>query len=310
MSIKDALQKEFQIKRNEAQVAADINMKNAMNIEDFKNTFNNIRAIQFEIAKCEFLQNDTTPLIEKLKSEKEKLKDVLEKNNIDSFSLKPQYECNKCKDTGRINGEDCECFKKALSEKLIGQSGLNIKTLPDFDNMCYDIVKNPSHKASYVKASEIFKKYIERLKSTEKKLILLSGNVGVGKTHLLKATANEAIKNGYYTIYTTAFDLNKTFLKYHCAKLDEKDDILNGFINCDLLLIDDLGTENILKNVTIEYLYLIINQRLELNKNTIITTNLNMNELKDTYDERITSRLANVRTCITATLLGDDLRIN
>ena len=104
--------------------------------------------------------------------------------------------------------------------------------------------------------------------------------------------------------------MNNLFLKYHCAPLEEKDNVLEKILECDLLLIDDLGTENILKNVTNEYLYLIINQRLETNKNTIITTNLNADDLKNLYDERIVSRLANKQTCITAVLPGSDLRLN
>ena len=75
MSIRDTLQKEFQMKRTDAQITADTNLKNAMMIDEFKNTFNNIRAIQFDIAKLEFQHNDTTPLREKLKLEKGNLKE-------------------------------------------------------------------------------------------------------------------------------------------------------------------------------------------------------------------------------------------
>ena len=157
---------------------------------------------------------------------------------------------------------------------------------------------------------KIFKEYISKLKTTDKKLFLLNGQVGVGKTYIIKATTHEAIKQGYFALYTTAFDLNKAFLNYHCAKLDEKDKILDKYLSCDLLLIDDLGTENKLNNVTTEYLYLIINQRLESGKNTIITTNLNINELKDSYDERIMSRISNKQTCVQTMLQGNDLRIN
>ena len=165
-------------------------------------------------------------------------------------------------------------------------------------------------KVSFNLLIKLFKSYISKLKSTDKKLFLLSGQVGVGKTYILKATTHEAIKNGYFSLYTTAFDLNKSFLNYHCAKLENKDEIISKYLDCDLLLIDDLGTENKLNNVTTEYLYLIINQRLESGKNTIITTNLQIDQLKDLYDERIMSRISNKQTCITTNLTGNDLRLN
>ena len=97
-------------------------------------------------------------------------------------------------------------------------------------------------------------------------------------------------------------------MKYHCAKLEEKDEILNNYINCDILCIDDLGTENILKNVTCEYLFLIINERLIRNKATIITTNLNLTQIIDVYDERIYSRLKDKQSSIVVNLTGDDIR--
>ena len=310
MKIHDELLKEFKDKKIHVEYIADINLKNALSHKDIKESYDKIRSLQLDYAKAKFIKNDTLKIVEKIKNEKENLKTLLKKHNIDAATLKPQYACKNCNDQGIINNKMCDCFKKELSKKLLLNCGLDYNNLPDFDKMSYDIIKNQEEKERYIKICELFKKYIVKLKETDKKLILVSGEVGVGKTYILKATTHEAIKNGYYSIYTTAFDLNKMFLNYHCAPLNEKDDILNKYFECDLLLIDDLGTENILKNVTVEYLYLIINQRLELGKNTIITTNLNMNELKNIYDERIMSRLANKQTCINTTLQGSDLRWN
>ena len=211
---------------------------------------------------------------------------------------------------GFINNTPCECFNTELSKKLLVNSGLNYNNLPSFDNITYDIIVDEIQKKNYATCCKIFKEYVSKLKSTDKKLFLLSGQVGVGKTYILKATSHEAIKLGYFALYTTAFDLNKSFLNYHCAKLEDKDPILDKYLSCDLLLIDDLGTENRLNNVTIEYLYLVINQRLESGKNTIITTNLNIEQLKDNYDERIMSRISNKQSCIQTILKGNDLRIN
>lgn len=310
MEMYDALLKEFKNKKQEAEYTADVNLRAAMTNADFKQTYNLVRSLQLDYARAQYSNSSTEDIKKNILSAKAKLKDIAKKLNIDTNTLKPNYSCNKCNDSGIINGVYCDCFKKELSKQLLENCGLNYNNLPDFDTLSYDIVKNNAQKDKYIKTCELFKKYIGKLKETEKKLIFLNGNVGVGKTYILKATTHEAIKQGYYALYTTAFDLNKSFLAYHCAKLNEKDEILNKYLECDLLLIDDLGTENILKNVTVEYLYLIINQRLESGKNTIITTNLSLDELKDTYDERIMSRISNKQTCITTMLDGDDLRIN
>jgi len=310
MEMYNNLLKEFKIKKQEAEYLADVNLRNAMANTEFKTAYNLVRSLQLDYAKAQYSNKPTEEIKQNIISTKSKLKDIAKKLNIDTNTLKPQYSCNKCNDLGLINGEYCDCFKKELSKRLLENCGLDYNNLPDFDTLSYDIVKNITHKDKYIKTCELFKKYISKLNESEKKLIFLNGNVGVGKTFILKATTHEAIKQGYYALYTTAFDLNKSFLAYHCAKLDEKDEILNKYLECDLLLIDDLGTENILKNVTVEYLYLVLNQRLESGKNTIITTNLNLDELKDIYDERIMSRISNKQTCITTMLTGDDLRIN
>ena len=306
----DTLLKEFKSKKLEAEYNADINLRDALAHHEFKDTYNLVRSLQLDYAKAQYNGKPTSEIKQNILSAKSKLKEIAKKLNINTDILKPQYSCSKCNDLGLTNGEYCDCFKQELSKRLLLNCGLDYNNLPDFDKMSYDIVKDNTQKDKYIKTCELFKKYISKLKDTEKKLIFLNGDVGVGKTYILKATTHEAIKNNYYALYTTSFDLNKSFLAYHCAKLDEKDNILNKYLECDLLLIDDLGTENILKNVTIEYLYLIINQRLESGKNTIITTNLSLDELKDTYDERIMSRISNKQSCITTILTGNDLRIN
>lgn len=309
--IKEALKKEFLEKKIKCEYDAEINLKLAFEkYPTFKNSYDKIRSLQLEYAKLTYQNIDVKEVLGKIKKEKENLHSIAKNNNIDLTSLKPNYSCKKCNDLGFINNTPCECFNSELSKKLLQNSGLNYNNLPDFDNIKFDILLDQNQKKNYMMCCKVFKEYVSKLKTTDKKLILLSGQVGVGKTFILKATTHEAIKKGYFALYTTAFDLNKAFLNYHCAKLEDKDKMLDKYLSCDLLLIDDLGTENKLNNVTIEYLYLVINQRLESGKNTIITTNLNIDELKDTYDERIMSRISNKQTCIQTVLQGKDLRLN
>ena len=151
--------------------------------------------------------------------------------------------------------------------------------------------------------------YIEKFSITTKRFIVLSGKVGVGKTHLLQCAVKKAIDEGILSYYTTAFNLNQDMLKYHCAPLHEKESIIQKYLDADLLCIDDLGTESIYKNVTIEYLYLILNERQQKNKNTIITTNLNPAQIQDTYDDRIFSRLISKKDSILVEINSEDLRL-
>ena len=311
MDIKEQLKKAFLERKLQHEYDAEVNLNSAFkHFPEFKKSYDTIRSYQLDYAKLKYQNLDTAEVLNNIKKEKENLHNLAKNNKIDLSALKANYTCKKCGDLGFIGNSPCECFNSELSKKLLVNSGLDYKNLPDFDNIKFDIISDENQKKNYTACCKIFKEYINKLKTTDKKLFLLSGQVGVGKTYILKATTNEAIKKGYFALYTTAFDLNKAFLNYHCAKLEEKDKILEKYLSCDLLLIDDLGTENKLNNVTIEYLYLIINQRLESQRNTIITTNLNINELKDSYDERIMSRISNKQTCVQTMLQGNDLRLN
>ncbi len=131
----------------------------------------------------------------------------------------------------------------------------------------------------------------------------------MGKTYLLHGVVKESLQKNKFVVYTSAFNLNKDFLSYHCAKLEDKDEILSNYLNCDILCIDDLGTENILKNVTNEYLFLILNERLIKNKATVITTNLTLTQILEVYDERIYSRLKDKKSSIVVNITGEDIRL-
>ena len=262
----------------------------------------------FEIAKAKHNKADTKELESRLINLKKSLYNNMEAKGFDIEFLKNPYECNACKDKGRIDGNYCSCYFNRLSKYILENSGLNADKLPDLKKIKFDFLKDENAVKLRTQLVKILQDFVTKCTDSGKKTLLISGNVGVGKTYLMHGVVNEGIKQNKFVVYTTAFNLNKDFLKYHCAKLEEKDDILNNYINCDILCIDDLGTENILKNVTCEYLFLIINERLIRNKATIITTNLNLTQIIDVYDERIYSRLKDKQSSIVVNLTGDDIR--
>ena len=135
------------------------------------------------------------------------------------------------------------------------------------------------------------------------------GDTGVGKTHLLGCLTTYALDKNILIKYATAFNFNQDMLKYHCAKLEDKEEIIGQYINSEILFIDDLGTENRINNVTNEYLYLVINERMQNHKKTIITTNLDFAQIQEVYGERIFSRLMHKKESLKINLSGDDLRV-
>ena len=104
------------------------------------------------------------------------------------------------------------------------------------------------------------KKFCEVFPDTTKNIII-SGTVGTGKSYLAGCVANDLLKKGYNVVFITAIELNAILLKYHTAPIDEKSLYLEVLTDCDLLIIDDLGTEPIYQNVTSEYLLTILSER-------------------------------------------------
>ena len=145
----------------------------------------------------------------------------------------------------------------------------------------------------------------------DKTVILLSGGTGVGKTHLSKCMANELIKKGQLVTLTTAFKMNQDFLKsYSSRDLEEKQALLEKYLSAEILFIDDLGTELVQKGITINFLYQVLNERKSNKMPTVITTNLDLKDIRDIYDERISSRIIDKQTSICLQIDGKDLRLN
>ena len=227
--------------------------------------------------------------------------------------FKPVYTCPDCKDTGYINGEKCHCFKQAIINTVYSQS--NIKEILDkenFDSFSFeyyskeDINSNTglSSLDAAQKAFEESHRFIEEFDNKPKNL-LFYGDTGVGKTFLSNCVAKELLDKGYSVIYFTAFQFFDILSK---GVFDKDADAIaahQNIFDCDLLIIDDLGTE-LSNKFTTSQLFLCVNERILRSKSTIISTNLNMNQIIDVYSERTFSRLSSSYTFLK--LFGDDIR--
>ncbi len=232
---------------------------------------------------------------------KNKMQNLL--NEMKISSIEPQYFCSKCNDTGYIDGKFCQCFIEIANEILKTESGF--AKLEDFESSNFDLFDDK------ITTQKIYTKMKQWCNSNfNKTLIYISGGTGAGKTHLVKCMANELIKNNHLVCLTTSFAINQDFIKSYTTKdLEKKQSLLSKYLQSEILIIDDLGTEIRQPFITNNYLYQILNERKVKKLPTLITSNLKIADLQDYYDERISSRIIDKSSSICLNLEQQDLRL-
>ena len=289
--IKEA-QKEICLRKSNAENIANLYMQKALSCVEYKNLYSQKMSAQIENAKQEVYGNKTKIDITEIDK---KLDKVLKQLNIKKELLFPNYVCKKCNDTGYINNKMCSCLKEEINKKLLEKSGFNHK-LKSFEDC-----KLPTN------IQNTLKKWCD--KESQYKIILFCGKTGVGKTFVTECMANRLINNEQIVYFSSAFNVNQQLLNYRTTFDSSKNEFLEDLLEPDYLFIDDLGTEPIFKNVTIEGIYNIISDSVEKNKYTIISTNLSLDAIEQTYGERIFSRLVNQKTSLLINVENEDLRL-
>ncbi len=210
----------------------------------------------------------------------------------------PKYECTACEDSGYVGIRMCTCMRRRLIEASMEASGLaSLMRTQSFENFSLDYYRHSEQAYAIMSRNlqtvrrwaESFS--IEENRPTPQSLLFLGGT-GLGKTHLSTAVARTVIGRGYDVFYNSAVGMISDF---ECRRfgngLTEGDaDATVRYTECDLLIVDDLGTE-VVNQFTLSCLYHVINTRLNLQKPTLISTNLTPTELRKIYSDRITSRL-------------------
>lgn len=275
-----------------------------------------IKGVGFDIASSIFKEINIESYIEEKKKILTDLRiekaEILAANNFPVDYLDIKYICPKCKDTGYILNEKCSCFRQKLIDKFYQQSNLKeVLKKENFDNFQISYYSNTIDKdqglsprknmegiASYCIG---FYKEFDKLNES----LLFSGSSGLGKTFLSNCIAKELLDKGKVVIYQTSSNLIDILRTLRFEENSDKDQI-DEILGCDLLIIDDLGTE---PNTAYSHseLFNIINTRILASKKMIISTNLSLEDIHNYYPERITSRIYGHFKYFE--FFGDDIRI-
>ena len=243
----------------------------------------------------------------------EKIRLLLIENGYSSDALDEKYTCPKCEDTGYIDGIMCDC-KRALLREIACRhfSSDCIKSDCRFENFSLEYYPDDILEGTRVSQRKIMERLYSYCKDyvntfgRDSKSLLMIGSTGLGKTHLSVAMSYELTKNGFGVIYCSAPDMMRRLENEYFRKNDaDTEQTEQTLSECDLLVIDDLGTE-FSNKYSMASMYNIVNTRINMNKPTIISTNLTARELQNTYGMRFVSRL--IGEFDKLTFVGSDIR--
>ena len=321
---------EYDQKKRKAELDADKRKEELYTkiprLQEIENELNNyaINTAKSILQGASYVITELSTKVANLKSEKEK---ILIENNISANYLEPHYECTICKDTGYIQtgtsaSSLCSCLKQKLLDISYNKSNISNLSKENFDtfnaNIFSDKIEPEKYRLNISPQQNIISikskciEFVNNFDDPNTHNLLFTGNTGLGKTFMSNCIANELIKKGKNVLYQTAPVLLETVIdnKMNKYKNSKQDDFYKNVLESDLLIIDDLGTE-CLNSMKLSELFTILNTRL-LNLNnkvtkTIISTNLNINNIFKNYEERIGSRIAGFYDIYY--FFGDDLRL-
>lgn len=260
----------------------------------------------------------TETLFEELRKRQFDLKvekaEILSANKYPIDYLDPIYQCKMCKDTGFISYEKCKCYKQKEIYLNYEQSNLgsilNKENFEQFRWEYYSNEPNESGRSPLKNMQDIYKKCIDFVENFDKHStnLFFIGNPGLGKTFLCNSIAKDLLDKGKSVLYKTLPDLTDAMRKYKFDFDNEESNMpyLNEIYNCDLLIMDDLGTE-LSTQFSNQVIYNILNKRIVKGKKMVISTNLSVLDFQNTYSERIVSRIiGNFEAC---KFTGEDIRL-
>lgn len=246
---------------------------------------------------------DTLAAIARLNAEREA---CLAAAGFPAGYTEPRWKCARCQDTGYAGApvkKPCACLlQRRILSRFPETDAVKRQTFDAFD---LSVFPAGAQRAQMEKARAAALRYCADFPACDKRNLLLMGAPGLGKSFLLNCIAHELAGRGFPVARMTAYALIDSILS----------DIRDGrrpelYDWAELLIIDDLGTEPMMRNITVEYLFIILNERLAAGRSTAAATNLSVEELQDTYGERVFSRLISPEYTRIQLLSGRDVRLN
>ncbi len=241
------------------------------------------------------------------------LSEILKSRSLPSNYLEEWYTCDKCKDTGNIDGIMCSCMKSLLKkhayEQLNRISPLSLCSFETFSlNYYSEAADEKTGRIPYNYMQSVLKfckKYADEF-SEQSHSLLFQGGPGLGKTHLSLSVAQSVIDKGYGVIYVSAPNIFSRLEREHFGNDFEQKGKTEELLNeCDLLILDDLGTE-FQSKYTASEVYNVINTRMLTSRPTIISTNLTIKEMQELYGNRMVSRIIGMLDRVE--FIGNDIR--
>ncbi len=312
----------YENNRDKAKIDLEMRKSTVYNkIPQMKDIDDKIFQIGLSLSKSVLMnEKDREKIVKNSKIEMDNLKkqkqDLLIQHNIPSDYLQIQYKCNKCNDKGFISdGSKCDCLKQKLINnaykisnfsKLIEKQNFNTFNINLFCDEKSDS-DQISQKENMWHIYSSCENFILNFNKDNEENLLFYGKTGVGKTFMCSCIAKELLDKGYTVLYETSYNVIELSKNYKFEKNYTTSDKENYklLFECDLLIIDDLGTE-MANSFSISEMFNIINSRLINGKKTLISTNLSPIQLADTYTDRIWSRISSHYRFLK--FIGEDLR--
>jgi len=241
---------------------------------------------------------------------------LLKQNNFPETYLDPVFRCPRCEDTGYVGEpirEQCECLRTAFYTRLYQQVGLGEQAEQSFERFDLNLFSPENLPGKTYSQRDMMQMlrarcsdWAAKYPAVSAKDILMMGQSGLGKTYLMHAMAKVLLQRGFSVMVISAYRFLEISRKAYFSGVSTEMDAL---IDADVLMIDDMGSEPLMENITIVQWFNLINERQQRGRATVISTNLMEDELRRRYTERIASRLLNnPGQCMLLQFLGDDIR--
>ena len=303
---------EINASREEAENAAEMRSKRLSEISrEYRAVDEELRTTAMQLFKLACLGQDLTPLMERNQFLNKERVRIMTSLGFPADYTDPKYSCPICSDTGYVNNGSkyCSCLREKYIRENIKSSGMGrLIEKQSFDNFRLDVYEKDE--AAYKRMQTIFtkaKRYAEDFPNCPNTLLLF-GKTGTGKTHISTAIAGAIISRGVEVLYDSSQNIVSAFENDRFRSgYGQRDPEGDKYMDCDLLIIDDLGTEFI-NQFTISCLYNLINTRQNRGLHTIISTNLESTELRNKYEGRIHSRILGGDSTVWQ-FIGEDFRI-